>query len=84
LPLLEREQRHAVRVREGVNRRHERLADGVHQHRRGKRMAAVLPEERGHPARVLQLGHVRVEVQPINALDLQRDVLTQDFGDAPW
>jgi hypothetical protein len=35
-----------------------------------------------HPGRVLQPRLVDVEVQPVDALHLERDVLGQDIGDA--
>jgi hypothetical protein len=44
----------------------------------------MVPEERGHAAFVLQLRDIGIEVHPVDALDFQRDVLPQDFGDTPW
>jgi hypothetical protein len=33
---------------------------------------------------VLQPRHVGIDVQPVDALDFQGDVLTQDLGHGPW
>ena len=44
-------------------------------------MAAVLGEERHQLAGHLQGGHVAVEVQPVQALDLQRHMLAQQVVD---
>jgi hypothetical protein len=84
LARLERQQRHGVRLRERVNRRHKCVADRVHQRRGGERVPAVFAEKRGDPTLVLQPGHVHVQVHPVDALHFQRDVLGQDFGNTPW
>jgi hypothetical protein len=84
LTLLERDERHALRLHERLDRGQERPTDRLHQGRRRERLPAVPPEERGDPALVLQPRHVRVEVHAVDTLDLQGDVLTQDLGDAPW
>ena len=60
---------------EGFDRPDEGLADRVHQRRGGKRVPAVVPEERRHAPLVLELRDVDVEVHAIHALDFQRDVL---------
>jgi len=70
--------------REGLQGPDEGLADRVHQGRGGKRVPAVVAEERDHAPLVLELGDVHVEVHAINALDFQRDVLPENLGDGSW
>ena len=41
-------------------------------------------EEGDHPALVLQGGDVHVKVHAIDALQFQRDVLLDDFGNGLW
>jgi hypothetical protein len=47
-------------------------------------MAAMESEEAGYTPLALQLGHVTIEVHAVDALDLQSDVVGEDFGDATW
>jgi hypothetical protein len=84
LAFLKREQRHALRGHEGLDRGHERHADGGHQDRGRKRVTSVRAEEGRHAAVVLQLGHVDVEIQPVDALHLQRRVLLENFAHGAW
>ena len=51
-----------------------------HQRGRGKRVPAVVAEEADHAALILQAGHVQVEGHPVDALDLQGDMLGEDLG----
>ena len=44
----------------------------------------MLVQEPGHLARHLQRGHVRVQVQPINTLDLQRDMSFEHVVDVHY
>ena len=80
LALRERDQRHAVLRHEDLDRRDEGLADRIHQRRGGERVATMRAEEVRHPALVLQLRHVDVEVHPVDALDLERRVLGEDLA----
>ena len=48
-----------------------------HQRRRRHRMATYLTEEVRHAARALQQRHVDVEIQPVDAFELQRRMLAQ-------
>src|SRR3954467_10868373 len=41
-------------------------------------------KELHHPALTLQRWNVHVQIHPINALQLERDVLLEDFGYALW
>jgi len=62
----------------------EPLADGVHEHRGGEAVAAVLAEERRHAALALELGDVDVAVHPVDAIQLPGDMVGDDVGDGPW
>jgi hypothetical protein len=53
----------------------ERLGDRVHQRRRRELGTAVPDEERRGPGRVLQPGLVDVQVEPVDALDLQHHMV---------
>jgi hypothetical protein len=50
----------------------------------------MVMEEVAQPARGLELGHVRVQIQPIETADFQRDVVTDNVrrcwasSDPPW
>ena len=47
-------------------------------------MPAMTAEELRHPVLTLQGRNVHVEVHPVDALQLERDVLIEDFGYALW
>src|SRR5205823_7284506 len=79
-PFFEGEQRHALRAREALQRGHERRGGGRHQRRGGERGAPVDTEEVGHPRRGLQLRDIHVQIHPVDALDIQRDLLLQNCG----
>ena len=70
--------------RKSLQRADEGLADGLHQDAGGKRVSAMKSEEAGHPAFPLQLRDVHVQVHPVNAFYLQRHMLPQNLGYAPW
>lgn len=55
------------------------LAHGGHQQGRGHLGASVLAEEVGHPASGLQAGPIGIEIEAIDAFDVQRYVLRQQF-----
>ena len=58
------------------------LRDRVHQ-RRGREGEPRWPRKKpDHARRVLQLGDIEVQVHPVDALDLQRDVVGEHVGDA--
>ena len=78
LPFLEREQRDALRAREPLQRCHERAGHRLHQRRGGERGTPVLPEEVRHARRGLQVRHIHVQIHPVDAFDLQGDLLIQD------
>jgi len=78
LALRERDERHPLLGHERVDRGYERLADGLHQRRRGEGLPAVPPKEGGHPALVLQPRHVGVEVHPVDAFQFQHHVFQTD------
>src|ERR671918_2388596 len=47
-------------------------------------MAAMTAEELRYPVLTLQGRNVHVQIHPINAFQLERDVLIEDFGYALW
>ena len=58
----------------------ERLRPG-REHRRGRdRLAQVLPDEAGHAQLALQLRHVQVAVDAVDALQLEHHMARQDIG----
>jgi hypothetical protein len=59
---------------------HKALRHRLHQRRRGEGMAAMTAEELYHPALILQGRNIHVQIHPVDALQLERDVLIQDFG----
>jgi hypothetical protein len=76
--------RHVVVPAEPVDRSHERLADRVHQRRRGEPVPPVAAQEPRHPGRVLQPRLAHVEVHPVDALHLERDVIVGGSQAAAW
>jgi hypothetical protein len=69
-PLLlgERDRGDLLGLNEGLDGPQERLGDRLHERRGGKQVAAMMPEEAGHPLLALEPGHVHVEVHPVDAL----------------
>jgi hypothetical protein len=68
---LEVQQRDVVALGEAGDVAAEALPDALEQHRRGNRLAQVLGEEPDHLPAHLQLGDVDVEVDTIQALQVQ-------------
>jgi hypothetical protein len=67
---------------EAVDGNHEALADRVHQGAGDEGHPPVGPEEPHHPAWVHQPGLVQVQVHPVDALDLEGDVVGEDVANA--
>jgi len=63
---------------------HESLGHRRHQRRRGEPIPPTLAKEPGNPSLGLQDRDHRIQVHAIDPLDLQRHVVTQDLGNAPW
>ena len=68
-------------LREGVDLADEPVADRGQRRGRGDRQAEMLLDVADHPAHVLQPRLVHIAVQPIDALDLEDDMVGEDFGD---
>ena len=81
LAFLEADQVDVAVPGEGLDRGHELASDGSHQGRRGHRVAADVAEEVGGTARSLQQRLIEIEVETVDALDLQADVVGEGFGD---
>lgn len=81
LASLEADQVDVALAGEGLDGGHEAARHRGHQGRGGHRAAAHLAEEPGRPARGLQQRLVEIEVEPVDALDLQGDMLGDGFGD---
>jgi hypothetical protein len=69
-----------LRLDEGVDGGHEVLGHGVHEGRGNEGPAPVVLEEPNDARLVHQLGLVDVEVHPVDALDLQAHVVSEDIG----
>jgi hypothetical protein len=74
LALGEVDHGHALFLGEAVDGRHEGPGDGLEHDRRGHPVATVLAEETDYALGKLQLGDIDVQVHPVDALDLERDV----------
>ena len=81
LALLETDQVEALAFGEGLDGADEAARHGGHQGRRGDRVAADVAEEVGGAAGGLQQRLVEIELEPVNALDLEGDMLGNGFGD---
>ena len=79
--LLQGQDRDAVARRVVLDLTTEPVSDLLEQRRRRDRVAQVIGQEPDHLAAHLQVGHVGVEVQPVDALDLQRDMAVQHVVD---
>ncbi len=77
---LEPHHRHPVGLRPGLHVLTELRPDRLEQRRRRDRLTPVIVQEVDHPAGGLQLGHEPVEVQPVQAGDVQRDVTGHHVG----
>jgi hypothetical protein len=74
LPSPEPDHRDTVDLRPILDVAPELLPDRLEQRRRHDRLAPVLVEEPDHPTGGLQLGHIAVEIQPVQARDIQPDM----------
>ena len=72
----------AVAVREGSQPRHEVPAHRSDHRGRGDRLAQMTVDEPGNPFDPLQLGHIQVEVHPVDRFDLECHVTGQDISHA--
>ncbi len=79
--LLEPQDRDAMPLGEGFDVTAEPVAVALHQRRRRDRVTTMPGEERHHLASDLQAGHVRVQVQPVNTIDLQSDMTIEHVID---
>ncbi len=72
--LVQSQQRDRVVLGEGLDLTAEAVADLVHHRRRGDGHAQVVAQEVGHLPRRLEPWHVGVEIEPIDAFELQGHV----------
>jgi len=63
-----------------VHRGREAVGDLGQRRGRGDRQPQLAMDVPDQPGRVLQPGHVHVQEHPVDALDLEGDVLGHDFG----
>jgi hypothetical protein len=80
LPLREVQQRDVVARSEVLDVGYELLRDRCDQCGRGDREPTVAHQEPGDLAGALQLGDEHVEIHPVDALDLELDVIGQHIG----
>jgi hypothetical protein len=80
LPLGEVHPRNLMVAGEGPHRGGERLADRCQRRRGGHRHPQMLMDVTDQPSRVLQLRHIDVEVHPVDALDLEQNMVGQDLS----
>ena len=66
-----------------MDRRSEPVGDLGQRGRRCDRQPQLLVHVADKPIGVLQLRHIHVEEHPVDALDLEGDVLSEDIGDVP-
>jgi hypothetical protein len=78
---LEAQQGDAPLLGEGRDRLAEAVADAFEQDRRGDLVAQVLGQEPDHLAADLQVRDVGVEVDAVQAIQVERDVAVQDVVD---
>ncbi len=78
LPLAEGHQVDAFAVDELLDRTYERLGHRRHRRRRRKSLAPVDAQVAHHRPHRLQRRHIDVEVHPVDPLDLQHHMVTQD------
>ena len=72
---------HVGGLRERVDLIDESVADRGQRRGRGDRQPQVLLEVAHHSAHVLKSWLIHIAVQPIDALDLEDDMVGEDFGD---
>jgi hypothetical protein len=74
-------ERNVTIVRTLLDGRDQAVMSRLEQRRRGHRMAQVVVEEMAQTAGCLELGHVGVQVEAIDAPHFERDVVTDNVGD---
>ena len=79
LPLLEGNQINALVVDESIDVANERFRHRRHRRRRGKTLAPMNPQVAHHGSNRLQMRDVDIQVHPVDRLDLQHHMVTQDF-----
>ena len=84
LPLLEGNQIDAFVVDELIDVANERFRHRRHRRRRRKTLAPMNPQVAHHSAHRLQMRHVDIQVHPVDRLDLQHHMVTQDFRHRSW
>jgi hypothetical protein len=78
LPLAEPHQRNSMLVYKSFQLRHKAARHRAHQGCRRQRLAAMLPEEPDNPLFVLEIGHIDVEVHPVDSLNCKLH-MTADY-----
>ena len=81
LAALELDDWHHMLVGERLNCLNEAVVEWADGGRRGDPIAEVIAQEGAQLTRRLQLGHIAVEIQPVNGRSRQRDVVAQYRGD---
>jgi hypothetical protein len=81
LTLDEVHPRHLIHGREPVDRRNEPVGDLRQRCRRGDLHTKLALQIADQSRRVLQLGHIDVQVHPVDALDLEPHVIGKDISD---
>ena len=67
-------------LRELLDRGDETIVSRFQQRGRRHRVAQIVVEEVAQAAGCLELGHVRVQIQPVEAPDLEGDVVTDNVS----
>lgn len=73
---------HPLPLCQTVDRLHEGVADRGHEDRRGDLGTAMDLVEVGHPAAGLQPRLIQVEIQPVDAFEVQRNPIVQQLCDS--
>src|SRR5579871_2154041 len=84
LPRGEGNERDLVPLGETLHAGDERLGQGIHKGRRSEGVTTMGAEEGSDLTFALEPGLVDVEVHAVDALDLQGNMLAQDFGNGAW
>jgi hypothetical protein len=84
LILFEGDEGDGVLLGEGLQAADEVFGHGVHEGGGGEAVAAMIAPEVGDPLVGLEPRDVEVEVHPVDALDLEGDVILEDIGDGSW
>ena len=78
---LEFHHRNRMRGRKLLDRRGESVVHRLEERRRRNRMTEMIAQEVTEATRGLQLGHIGMQIEPVEAADFERDVLTDNGGD---